>query len=78
MNYDDAKQLQVTLSEITKTAYAVLSKFPRSMMGGTTAQFRNTPEYNDAKVAYEQARLSERASNEWFAKTFSTKLKESK
>lgn len=74
MNYDEAKQFQVTLNEETKAAYAALSKFPRSMMGGTTAEFRDTPEYNEAAIAYHQAYLAERTSNEWFAKTFKKQI----
>ena len=74
MTYDEAKQFQVTLNEKTKAAYVVLNKFPRSMMGGTTAEFRDTPEYNAAKIAYREAGLNERASNEWFGKTFKKQI----
>lgn len=74
MNYDEAKQLQVTLKEEVNAAYAALHKFPSGMFGGTTAQFRDTLEYNEAAVAYHQAYLKERTSNEWFAKTFKKQI----
>ena len=74
MNYEEAKQLQVTLNEESKAAWVALGKFPRAMFGGTTAEFRDDPTYLAVQLAYRQARLEERAFNEWFAKTLKKQI----
>lgn len=70
MNYIEAKQIADRLNAESSALGAVLESFPRNAVGLVSDEVRVTPEYQQAKAAFDRSFARLRAFNAVFVKQY--------